>query len=61
MYILAKAGYNLALSFTVLEYLTNANLTTYYRIIWLTISVIAASHLLSVLVLLLYCRPTEKA
>ena len=61
MYILAKAGYNLALSFTALEYLANTNLTTYRRIIWLAISVIAASHLSSVLVLLLYCRPTEKA
>jgi hypothetical protein len=61
MYILARAGYNLALSFTALEYLANANLTTYHRIIWLAISVIAASHLSSILVLLLYCRPTEKA
>jgi hypothetical protein len=61
MYVLAKAGHNLALSFTALEYLANANLSTYHRIIWLTISVIAACHLSSVLVLLLYCRPTEKA
>jgi hypothetical protein len=61
MYISAKAGYNLALSFTALEYLANANLTTYHRIIWLAISVIAVSHLSSILVLLLYCRPTEKA
>lgn len=60
MYILARAGYNLALSFTALEYLANANLPTYHRIIWLTISVIALAHISSFLVLLLHCRPIKK-